>query len=142
MKKSTIKFIEEKAVGICQHDGSTWALCAAIAIRLPSWFQPPNVTKLNDKFIQTMIDFDLKDLDARLMEYTPSTIWLKSQKNINLYINSQFAVQAKYIRLFDWRTYACFRVNIKTGLIYVYETVSNVLIGLILPVKIKKEVPQ
>lgn len=142
MKQSTIRFIDEKAVGVCQHDGSTWALCPAVAIRLPSWYPIPNVRKNSDTFIQKMIDFDQKGYDAWLMEYTPNTEFLKSQKNINLTINDQYSVQAKYVRLFDWRTDAQFRVNIKTGLIYVYESVTDTLIGLILPVKKKKEVKE
>ena len=138
MKKSIMRFIEENAVGVCQHDGSTWALCRTVVIRLPSWYPIPNVRKNSDTFIQKMIDFDQKDYEAWLTDYTPNTVYLKSQKNINLTINDQYSVQAKYIRMFDWRTDARFRVNIKTGLIYVYESVTDTLIGLILPFK-KKE---
>ena len=140
MKNSTIRFIDEKAVGVCQHDGSTWALCPAVAIRLPSWYPIPNVRKNSDTFIQNMIDFDQREYDAWLMDFSPNKTYLNSQKNINLTINDQYSVQAKYIRLFDWRTSAVFNVNPKTGLVYVYERMTSILIGLILPVKIKKEV--
>lgn len=139
MKKSMINFIEKKAVGYTRHGGSLWALCAATAIRLPSWFTVPNVKEMSDKFIQNIIDYDQMDENTHIMEFVPNTTLLKSKKNVVLKINDEFGVDAKYIRLYDWSTYAHFKVNIRTGMIYVYETVSNVLIGLILPVKIKKE---
>ena len=138
MKTSTIRFIDEKAQGICQHDGSTWAVCPAMAIRLPSWYQAPKVREYSNTFIQKTIDYDQKGYDSWLMDFIPNTAALKSRKNISLMISNQYSVQAKYIRLFDWRTDARFRVNTRTGLIYVYESVTDILIGIILP--IKKEV--
>lgn len=139
MKKSMINFIETKAIGYTRHGGSLWALCAATAIRLPSWFTVSNVKEMSDKFIQNMIDYDQKDEYTHITEFVPNTTQLKSRKNVILKINDKFGVDAKYIRMFDWATYAHFKVNLRTGLIYVYETVSNVLIGLILSVKIKKK---
>ena len=49
MKKSTINFIEQKAIGYTRHGGSLWALCAATAIRLPSWFTISIVKEMSDK---------------------------------------------------------------------------------------------
>lgn len=139
MKTSTIRFIDEKATGVCQYDGSTWAICPAMAIRLPSWYPIPKVRQYMDTFIRNTIDYDQEGYDSWLMDFIPDTAILKSRKNINLTINSQYSVQAKYVRLFDWRTDARFRVNVRSGMIYVYESVTDMLIGLILPVK-RKEV--
>ena len=139
MKKSMINFIEQKAIGYIRYGGSLWALCAAVAVRMPSWFLVSTVKEMSDKFIQNMIDYDQKDEYTHITEFVPNTTQLKSKKNIVLKINDKFGVDAKYIRLFDWNTDVHFKVNLRTGLIYVYKTVSNVLIGLILPVKIKKK---
>ena len=139
MKKSMINFIETKSIGYTRHDGSLWALCAAVAVRLPSWFTVSNVKEMSDKFIQNMIDYDQKDEYTHITEFVPNTTALKSRKNVILTISDVFGVKAEYIRLFDWNTDVYFKVNLSTGLIYVYETVLNVLIGLILPVKIMKK---
>ena len=139
MKKSTINFIEKKAYAYTSYGGSFWVLCNAVAIRLPSWFTISNEKEISDKFIPNMINYDQNDEFTYITEFVPNTTLLKSRKNVVLKINDKFGVDAKYIRLFDCATYAHFKVNLRTGLIYVYETVSNVLIGLILPVKIKKK---
>ena len=139
MKKSMINFIENKAIGYTRHGGSLWALCADVAVRLPSWFAVSTVKEMSDKFIQNMIDYDQRGYDVCLMEFIPNMTQLKSRKNVILTINDVFGVKAEYIRMFDWLTDVRFKVNIKTGLIYAYKSMEDVLIGLILPVKIKKK---
>lgn len=139
MKKSMINFIETKAVGYTRHDGSLWALCPATAIRLPSWFAVSTVKEMSDKFIQNIIDYDQKDEYTYITEFVPNTTQMKSRKNVILKINDKFGAKAEYIRMFDWLADARFRVNLRTGLIYVYKSMEDVLIGLILPVKIKKK---
>lgn len=129
------------------YDGSVWAVCNPIAVRLPENYELNTHKKFfNDKFIPNLIASDQKadsfimDIDDYINGYWRNQLRDYHQVELHLNLDEKsfgYCYYSKYIKMFNWHTDARYEVNLSTGLMYVKESITDTLMGIILPIKLK-----
>lgn len=142
LKSITKQYLITNTRGYTKYDGSFWAITNVVAIRLPEDYElRGSVRGLNDNFIPNLIEHD-QELDSFYMDIDDyiNKYWkhaLRNHQHIVLHLNDKHAYNSKYVKMFNWHTDARYLVNLNSGLMYVKESITDVLMGLILPIKLK-----
>lgn len=147
LKSITKNHLNKCTRAYTNYDGSVWALTNVMAIRLPEDYNlRGDIEFLHDKFIPNMLAYDgvhdrlMMDLDRYIEEHWKLS--LRDCRDIVLHIRKDdydcdYAYNSKYVKMFNWHTDARYRINLSTGLMYVRESITDNLMGLVLTIKLE-----
>ena len=144
MKKSTHNYIFNNGKGYVEEVHGDyiekWMICPCVAIKLPDLYEPPaHIKHFSPHFIMQLLKYD----NVGFVEYENffiNTELLKSNKKMILTTKhtNKFGYNSLLVKLFDYKN-CKFQMNMRSGMLYVYDDTDD-MIGLILPVKMTKEV--